>query len=476
MSKRPNFLIFMPDQLRADCVGAFGNSVIQTPNLDALAARGTRFTNAFSQNSVCGPSRVSMFTGWYPHVNGHRTLTHLIKPWEPNLLKLLKDSGYKVAWAGMRGDTFAPGVMEESTDFHGFSVRPDMFFEFDNAPCDDALARAFYHGKRRGKDGSGDGPFLDLDEANLQTAIQWLEDAPEEPWVLFVAQIFPHLPFEVEEPWFSLHNRADMPRRAAADFSTKPRFMKVLHEAHGRERLSEPEWREIVATYYGMISRIDAQFGRLMDALRQTGQADETMTLFFTDHGEYAGDFDQVEKWTSGLDDCLLRNPLIIDGPGVTQGGVADTMVEMIDILPTLLDFACVDAQHTHFGKSLKQVLADPATAHHRDFAFSEGGYARGENALVERADFPYDLKAGLQQQDPTLAGKAISVRSHDWTYIYRLYESDEFYDRRNDPLEERNLIKDPAHQTTMSEMKDSILAWLVETADVIPWETDPRN
>jgi arylsulfatase A-like enzyme len=83
MSERPNLLMFMPDQLRADAVGAFGNPVVRTPNIDALAARGTIFSNAFSQHSLCGPSRVSMFTGWYPHVQGHRTLTNLLKPWEP---------------------------------------------------------------------------------------------------------------------------------------------------------------------------------------------------------------------------------------------------------------------------------------------------------------------------------------------------------------------------------------------------------
>ena len=100
---RPNFVVFMPDQLRADAVGAFGNPVASTPNIDALAARGTLFRQAFSQHSVCSPSRVSMLTGWYPHVSGHRSLTHLIKPWEPNLMKMLRDGGYNVAWAGAGG-------------------------------------------------------------------------------------------------------------------------------------------------------------------------------------------------------------------------------------------------------------------------------------------------------------------------------------------------------------------------------------
>ncbi len=97
---RPNILIFMPDQQRADCVGCFGNEHIHTPNIDALAARGVRFDNAWVNHPVCSPSRVNLMTGWYPHTRGHRTLTHLVQPHEPNMLKYLKDAGYHVAWAG----------------------------------------------------------------------------------------------------------------------------------------------------------------------------------------------------------------------------------------------------------------------------------------------------------------------------------------------------------------------------------------
>ena len=122
---RPNLLLFMPDQLRADACGAFGNPVVHTPNLDLLADRGVTFTQAFAENSVCAQSRISMFTGWYPHVAGHRTLTNLLKPWEPNLLRILKDAGYHVAWAGARGDTFAPGVTRQSTSRFGFTTHPD---------------------------------------------------------------------------------------------------------------------------------------------------------------------------------------------------------------------------------------------------------------------------------------------------------------------------------------------------------------
>ena len=202
MSDRPNILIFMPDQLRADCVGCFGNPLVQTPHIDALANRGTRFDNAWANHPVCGPSRVNLMTGWYPHTRGHRTLTHLLSPQDPNLLKYLKEGGYQVAWAGARGDVFAPGVTEQSTHFCGWTTKPErkqmgMGPQFNEGS---ALYDAFYHGIRPSQSN-----WIDFDEAATQTAIDWLESAPEGPWCLWVPLIFPHLPFEVEQPWYDLY-------------------------------------------------------------------------------------------------------------------------------------------------------------------------------------------------------------------------------------------------------------------------------
>src|SRR4051794_15390432 len=171
--ERPNVVVFMPDQLRYDAALA-----AHTPNLDALRARGTSFTNAFSQHSVCSPSRVSMLTGWYPHVAGHRTLTNLVKPWEPNLLALLRDAGYFVAWAGHRGDAMASGVTEASTDVCGFLTKPEVLVE---EPYHEhrALIDAYHFGRRPG-------PLLDFDEAAVRPAEQLLVDGMPEPWLLFV--------------------------------------------------------------------------------------------------------------------------------------------------------------------------------------------------------------------------------------------------------------------------------------------------
>jgi arylsulfatase A-like enzyme len=460
---RPNFLLFMPDQLRADAVGTFGSPVARTPHVDALAARGTRWSDAYSQHSVCGPSRVSFFTGWYPHVAGHRTLTNLIKPWQPNLLRMLRESGYHVAWAGKRGDTFAKGVSELSCDRAGFAVRQTMFFQKSPFDREHRFARAFYTGRR-----TGGGPFVDHDEAAVQTGLAWLAEGLPEPWVLFVPLIFPHPPFEVEEPWFSLHDRAAMPAPRPRPTGPAPAYMAEIHRRHGFDRLDASDWAEIAATYHGMVSRVDDQLGRLLRAVDAAGAGERTVTAFFTDHGEYLGDYGLVEKWPSGLHDCLLRNPLVLAGPGVPHGAVRDAPAELIDLFATLLELAEVKAAHTHFGRSL-------LTGAPRDAAFSEGGFALAEEPLLERGPFPYDLKGALQHEDPLTVGRAVAVRTREWTYVHRLYEGDELYDRRTDPGELHNRAGTPDVAETERALRDRVLGWLLETADVIPWTPDPR-
>lgn len=480
MTARPNLLLFMPDQLRADALGCFGNPVASTPAFDALAARGTRFTDAWSQHSVCGPSRVSMMTGWYPHVAGHRTLDNLLAPTEPNLMRLLHDAGYHVAIAGNRGDVFASGVTEASSDFCGFLVEPsqdDLMRRFTSEhDQSSALFRAMCFGS------GGDSVLLDYDEAVVRTAEQWIaEAAPRtEPWALWVPLMFPHPPFTVEEPWFSLHDRSAM-SDPLPPTKGKPAFMEAYRRAYGWDALTVDDFHEITAIYYGMVSRVDSQLGRLVDALDETGLTERTIVAAFTDHGEYLGDYGLVEKWPSGLDPCLLRNPLILAGPAIPEGTSIDQPVEMIDLLPTLCEIAGAEIRHTHFGRSLVPVLADP-TVEHRPFACAEGGFRPSDTHLFEGGGWIYQAKTDLQQQRPELVGLALALRTPTHTYVYRGYEGDELYDRVADPSETRNLLDpdDPASTDgsighLAADLRSMVLQWLTETSDVIPWEADPR-
>ncbi|WP_406141444.1 sulfatase-like hydrolase/transferase [Streptomyces sp. NBC_01089] len=472
--KRPNFVFFIPDQLRADALGAFGNPHISTPHLDALAALGTRFDNAYVQHPVCSPSRASFLTGWYPHTQGHRTLTHLLKPWEPNLLRCLKEAGYHVAWPGMRGDTFAPGATELSVDEYGFGVPPTAFGG-PAAPGDwpggEEWARLHYRGRL-----PDDSERVSADEATIRTAVRWLEQPPEGPWALFVPLIAPHCPFEAEEPWFSLYDRATLPAPVppAGAEGPEPAYMQAVRERFGIEDTTPEMWREVKATYYGMISRMDEQLGRLMAAVDGSGAGESTVTLFFADHGEYLGDYGLVEKWPSALHPCITRDPLVISGGGLPRGGRTDAMVELIDVLPTVLELAGVEAPHRHFGHSLVPLIHDTGREH-REYAFTEGGFSTAEEPRFERAGFPYDLKAALQHERPELVGRAVAVRDREWTYVWRLYEPAELYHRPTDPDERVSLAGSPVHAHVEQRMNQALLRWLADTADVIPADEDPR-
>jgi arylsulfatase A-like enzyme len=468
----PNIFVFVPDQLRADCVGAFGNPYVQTPNLDALVARGARFDNAYVQHPVCSPSRASFLTGWYPHVAGHRTLTYLLRPDEPNFLKTFKQAGYRVAWAGARGDTFAPGATEVSVDQYGFAEPPASGgYGVSHAFADDVAARVFYRGR---VDRAEDAP--DFDEAAIRTAEAFLAHPPEEPWLLFVPILAPHCPFQVEEPWFSMYDRDHLPDPvppAGPDDGPEPAFHTAIRDRYGLDRVTPEMWREVIATYYGMISRMDAHFGRILAAIERAGAADTTITAFFADHGEYLGDYGLIEKWPSAMSANITRDPLVIAGPRVPPGVIVDDMVEIIDVFPTLLDLAEIpDASHRHYGRTLRPAIAGQG---HRTYAFTEGGFTVEEEPQLERPAFPYDLKGEIQHRDTRLVGKAVAVRDKRWTYVERLYEGPELYDRDNDPNEKNNLAGRPEQAAVQTRLRDALIRWLQDTADVIPYQEDPR-
>jgi arylsulfatase A-like enzyme len=471
-SERPNIVLFMPDQLRADAVGCFGNGVVPTPNIDALASRGTRFANAFGQHPVCAPSRVSLMTGWYPHTRGHRSLGTLLQPHEPNLLRDLRRAGYHVAMPGHRGDVFAPGVTEESTDFCGFLEAPTMTFSRPRFPKGDPLFHAFYYG-RRDTPVEGD-VVVDFDEATVRTAERWLASNPPEPWCLWLPLVFPHCPFEVEDPWYSLIDRDDVPAPRPIVEDGKPSFQRLIRERYRTGELTDEQWREIIAVYWGMVARVDHHLGRVVEAVSDAGLSERTATFFLTDHGEYAGDLGLIEKWPSGLDDCLVRNPLIVEVPGRPGGRVSEAMVELVDLLPTIGDLAGVSFEHTHFGRSLTPLLAD-ASMTHRAAAFSEGGFLAEDEPRFERPGSYYRAKGEIQHDHPQSVGKSMSVRTPGWTYVERLYEPPELYDRTDDPGELRNVAGDASHADVVAEHRDLLHEWLFRTSDVVPWAEDPR-
>lgn len=476
---RPNIVIFMPDQLRYDTLGVFGNPIIRTPNIDKLSSKGTRFTNCYLQHSVCSQSRASIVTSKYPHVNGHRGLTTYLKPWEDNFFKSLKQHGYHIASIGKRGDIFSKGATELSCDEYGFFRNPEYGIKdiIRKAEADkndkgkeNIWGRLYYSGSR------GNETVYDFDEAVIQTAERWLDTTAKElnkPWVLFLPLIFPHCPFGVEEPYFSMYKGQNLPKPLNFREKTgyEPIYMRKLRERHHLASLTDDIWQEVIATYYGMISRIDDQLGRILLKINELN----TLTFFFTDHGEYLGDHSLIEKWPSGVSEQLVREPLIISGPGIPKGKVVSSFTEMVDLGPTIFELTGVDPHiYPHNGKSLLPIIFDEVETH-REFVYSEGGFLESEKSIIERAPYPYDIKAGLQHEDTKCVGRVVAIRNKDFTFVLRLYEQNELYSRENDLREAHNLINNPAYLETISFFEKKLLLWFLESSDHAPFEKDDR-
>lgn len=256
--------------------------------------------------------------------------------------------------------------------------------------------------------------------------------------------------------------------------------MEAIRETYGTDRATDEMWREVTAVYYGMISRVDWQFGRVMNKTKELSLWDKTVTFFFTDHGEFLGDFGMIEKWPSSLTNTLTQDPFIVGGAGLPENAVFSEMAEMVDLVPTVLQLATINTTYAQYGKSLVNALhalGRGEAVSHKNFSFSEGGFLVDEEPLIEQSPFPYDLKTALEHNDTEIVGKAIAARDKEWTYVYRLYEPDELYSRRgDDPHEAFNLAAHPDYQTVRVRMREVIFKWIIESADVLPWYNDARK
>lgn len=170
---------------------------------------------------------------------------------------------------------------------------------------------------------------------------------------------------------------------------------------------------------------------------------------------------------------------MLIGGAGLPQDVVFDEMTEMIDLVPTMLQLGQANLTYQQYGKSLvdgMQALGQGKMPSHRNYSYTEGGFLKTDQPLIGQSPWPYDIKTALQHEHIALAGKALSVRSKNWTYVYRLYESDELYSRRSDPHELHNLAANSHYTDVRGEFRAVALDWLVGTPNIVPWFNDDRR
>ncbi len=486
--KLPDIIIFNPDSYRADVLGHLDNPAAVTPNLDRLIDEGgVSYANAFAQNPVCTPSRCSFMTGWYPHVHGHRSMKNMLKLHEPSVLSVLRRAGYHVWWGG-KNDLVCVEKPEDYLRYCDTKFKPDTRYrgyrKAPSLPPDDPRRGAFYGGVM---EPDPDAEYHDTDRAWVEGAIDRLRlKADETPLCLYLPLHFPHPAYHVESEYYEKIDPSRLPPRIPAPEpgAGHPPILDALRREYGAARIDEQTWREVKRIYYGMCMKIDHLFGRLMNALKETGRYDNTLVVFLSDHGDFAGDYSLPEKTHATLQDALLRVPFLIKPHAACKvmPGVRSALTELVDMPATIYDLLGIDPEYTVQGHSLRDSLAGDDQEHH-DAVFAEVGSRDNDTSFknLDVLSMPPDSFYAMQSRAALKAHAngtyAVSCRTRDFKYIRRGYQTKhELYDLRSDPGECRNLYGMHAVAETERMMERRLLDFFMTTADVLPHRQDSRK
>ena len=428
---KPNVLFIAVDDLN-DWVGCLGgHPQARTPNINRLAMRGTLFVNAHCQGPICGPSRASLLSGFYPHTTGVYQ--------QPAGKAMEEDRNFfhgqmvSQTFAGHGYSTLAVGKIT-----HGYSAK--RAFDVDggkfagSGPKPSGARRFNYHLPDVPWTGTqtdwGAFPDRDDDMSDHQSAdwaVERLAEDSEEPFFLAVGFIRPHVPFYVPQKWFDLFNLEDvqLPPIRKDDLSDLPEISRRIHELPKYPKLDflqqngNAQFRKCVQAYLACVAFVDYQFGRVLDALDNGPHADDTAVVLFSDHGYHLGEKDRVSKHS--LWEESARVPLIV-APARSQGGrfgkrgqLCSRPVGLIDLYPTLLEMCGLPARKRNEGDSLVPLLQNPSA----EWRFATlTTYARGNHSL----------------------------RSERHRYLRFEDGSEELYDHNADPNEWTNLAARPEH------------------------------
>jgi len=468
---RPNVLWICTDQQRHDTIRSLGNPHINTPCIDSLVGEGVAFTQAYAQSPVCTPSRAAFMTGRYPRTTKCRQNGQALPPNEKLVSRLFADDGYTCGLAGkLHLATCANGVAEARID-DGYSV-----FHWSHHPQPDWPENAYtqwLHTKGTSWEEVYGGASTDYikhgvpEEYNQTTwcadsAIEFIHEQNGAPWFFSYNCFAPHHPFDPPEEFLARYNPDDMPLPKARpdELETKTTYQqldgKFSHndpEGYDITKMTDRDKREVTAAYYAMVELIDKQVGRMVAALEETGQLENTIVIFMSDHGEMLGDHGLFLKGPHFYDEAV-RVPLIISWKDRFAADLrADCLMELIDITPTLLEAAEIDVPNTIQGRSLLPILLSQRDAgHHRDYVFSEY-----YNAWTHKHSY----------------GSMLRTREEK-IVVYHGTDQGELYDLKNDPDEFENLWNSPEHTKGKLRLMKACFDASVFTMDPCPIRLGP--
>ncbi|APH70731.1 sulfatase-like hydrolase/transferase [Aquibium oceanicum] len=499
MAEPKNILFIMFDQLRWDYLSCYGHPHLKTPNIDRLAAKGVRFTRAYVQSPLCGPSRMSTYTGRYVHSHGASWNNVPLKVGERTMGDHLRDAGmgcwlvgktHMAADAeGMRRLGLEPdsviGARVSECGFDVFERDDGMRPEGPDGLYDPGGALK-YNEYLRGKGYEGDNPWHDYansavdDTGNVlsgwflknsdlpanireedsetpyltRRGMEFIEGQGDKRWLCHLSYIKPHWPYIVPEPYASMFGRQDFlpPVRSQAERDTDHPVFRGFQNAPVGRALSRDDVRDkVLRAYMGLIKQCDDQMGVLLGWLEETGRMDDTMIVVTSDHGDFMGDHWMGEK--TFFHDASIKVPLIVYDPSekadATRGTVCDALVECLDLLPTFVEAAGSDPSrldHVLEGKSLLPLL--------------RGGAARERGAVFCEYDYsasPLAGKLGLHPAD----ARMFMVFDGRWKMIH--FEGGfrpMLFDLDADPDELEDLGASPAQENIRAALYDRLFAW----------------
>lgn len=491
-SNRPNILFIMTDQQRWDCLGANGNSIIQTPNLDRLAERSANFTHPFVQAPVCVPSRACIFTGRYAHAHKNRVNYTPLDEDEVLMQRRLQEAGYRTALVGKTHLYYSYPPTPEEAARTGFDIVELQDGAQSTDPWSDYVKwrnerdpqKEIYYRELAAKVESlkrtlppGTNPFraavderyTDTTWTGTRTRERLRELARgEKPFFLFSSFWKPHSPFEVPVPFDSLYNDVDIPLPKIETIEEMRRLplpvqklaLRGSNPPYGMDR-EELQW--IYRSYYGSIAHIDREVGLILDTLDETGQADNTVVVFASDHGDQLLEHGIMGK--NVFFEGSIRVPLTISFPSKITPGKYDDPIESIDLLPTLFELIGLPEPYACQGRTLMPLIGESEKEYRpREAVFSE-------NVIPEifGSTFQFEKDKGVKGiRHPD----AKMVRTKRWKFNYYPEGFAELYDLENDPNEQRNLADDAAYKTVKEEMRERLLHWLTtstETDQIAP-------
>src|SRR5437667_1205562 len=426
--QRPNFVFILTDDQRFDSMGCAGNRLIRRPNRNRLAANGVRFRNHFVTTSICCVSRASIFTAQYERRHGIGDFKPPLTAaqWAETYPALLRAAGYRTGFIGKFGVGDAPYIRSKAADFDFFCGLPGQAGEWFIDPKDPSQTHT------TARFGNQALEFLDA-----------CTDA--QPFCLSISFNAPHArdgkprefqPDPRDEPLYA-GGPIPVPKTASDEyFRLLPEFAQ---KSEGRrrwtKRFATPEmFQSTMRDYYRLVTGIDREVGRIIAKLAGRGLADNTIIIFTSDNGWFAGERGLADKWL--MYEESIRVPLIILDPRLPKskrGRIVDALTVNLDFAPTLLELAGVPVPAGMQGRSLAPLL-------------------NGTRPADWRTDFFYEHHYG-----PNIIPPSEGIRTERWAYLRWLApnpESEELYDVQADPLEQRNLAADPAYTATLDALR----------------------